>query len=127
MYCVLFVRRMWVLCVFCICLVCPSVKEGIPLCDVVSPEGGTLLDEMDVQEIAADIGKWWPKLTSIIGTDQSTVPELRENYSNSGFAPSAASRILSEWQKLRNNRLQVCELYDMLYSLLTFHLYHNGI
>ena len=105
---------MWVLCVFCICLVCPSVKEGIPLSDVVSPEGGTLLDEMDVQEIAADIGKWWSKLTSIIGTDQSTVSELRENYSDPGFAPAAASRILSEWQKLRNNRLQVCELYDAL-------------
>ena len=94
---------------------CPSVKEGIPLCDVVSPEGGTLLDEMDVQEIAADIGKCWPQLTSIIGTDQSTVSELYEKDSDPRFAQAAASRILSEWQILRNNRLQVCELYDALF------------
>ncbi|XP_062505344.1 uncharacterized protein LOC134182038 isoform X2 [Corticium candelabrum] len=86
--------------------VCPSVKEGIPLCDVVSPEGGTLVDQMDLQEIAADIGKWWPKLTSIIGTDQSTVSELRENYFDPSFAPAAASRILSEWQKSRKNELK---------------------
>ena len=114
MYCVLFVLRMWVLCVFCICLVCPSVKEGILLCDVVSPECGTLLDQMDVEEIAADIGKWWPKLTSIIGTDQSTVLEMRVSDSDPRFSQAAASRILSEWQKSRNNQLEVCELYDAL-------------
>ena len=93
---------------------CPSVKEGIPLCDVVSSEGGTLVDQMDVQEIAADIEMGWPKLAIIIGTDQSTVLELRENYSDPTFAPVAASRILSEWQKSRNNQLKVCELYDAL-------------
>ncbi|XP_062503412.1 uncharacterized protein LOC134180299 [Corticium candelabrum] len=94
--------------------VCPSVKEGIPLCDVVSPEGGTLVDQMDLQQIAADIGKWCPKLTSIIGTDQSTVLEMRVSGSDPRFSQAAASRLLSEWQKLRNNRLQVCELYDAL-------------
>ncbi|XP_062519948.1 malignant fibrous histiocytoma-amplified sequence 1 homolog isoform X2 [Corticium candelabrum] len=94
--------------------VCPSVKEGIPLSQVVSPASGDFVSRRKLEQIAADIGKWWPKLTSIIGTDQSTVSELRENYSDSSFAPAAASRILSEWQKLRNNRLQVCELYDAL-------------
>ena len=93
---------------------CPSVKEGIPLWDVVSSEGGTLVDQMDVQKIAADIEMGWPKLAIIIGTNQSTVLELRENYSDPTFAPVAASRILSEWQKSRNNQLKVCELYDAL-------------
>ena len=107
-------HRMCVLFVFCVYLVSPSVKEGIPLSQVVSPASGALVSRMMLEQIAADIGKWWPKLTSIIGTDQSTVSELRENYSDPTFAPAAASRILSEWQELRNNRLQVCELYDAL-------------
>ena len=107
-------HRMCVLFVFCIYLVCPSVKEGIPLSQVVSPASGALVSRRKLERIAADIGKWWPKLTSIIGTDQSTVSELREHYSDPTFAPAAASRILSEWQKLRNNQLQVCELYDAL-------------
>ncbi|XP_062509684.1 uncharacterized protein LOC134185822 [Corticium candelabrum] len=94
--------------------VCPSVKEGIPLSQVVSPASGALVSRRKLEQIAADIGKWWPQLTSIIGTDQSTVSELFEKDSDPRFSQVAASRILSEWQKLRNNRLQVCELYDAL-------------
>ena len=93
---------------------CPSVKEGIPLSQVVSPASGDFMSRRKLEQIAADIGKWWLKLTSIIGTDQSTVLELRENYSDPSFAPVAASRILSEWQKSRKNELKVCELYDAL-------------
>ena len=107
-------HRMCVLFVFCIYLVCPSVKEAIPLSQVVSPVSGTFVSPRMLEQIAADIGKCWPKLTSIIGTDQSTVSELYEKDSNPSFAPVAASRILSEWQKSRNNELKVCELYDAL-------------
>ncbi|XP_062515826.1 uncharacterized protein LOC134191242 [Corticium candelabrum] len=94
--------------------VCPSVNKGIPLSQVVSPASGDFVSQRKFEQIAADIGKWWPKLTSIIGTDLSTVSELYEKTSDPSFAPAAATRILSEWQKSRNGKLKVCELYDAL-------------
>ena len=36
---------------------CPSVKEGIPHSQVVSLESGALVDQMDLHQIAAGIGK----------------------------------------------------------------------
>ena len=111
-YC--FVDKEYVFMCVCIDLVCPSVKEGIPLSEVVSSESGNSVDQKVLQQIAADIGKWWPKLTSIIGTGQSTVSELREKDSDPRFAPAAASRILREWQESRKNELKVFELYDAL-------------
>ncbi|XP_062519730.1 uncharacterized protein LOC134194778 isoform X2 [Corticium candelabrum] len=86
-----------------ICM-CPSVKEGIPVSQVVSPANDDFVSRRKLEQIAADIGKWWPHLTSIIGTDQSTVLELYEKDSNPRFTQAAAPRILSERQILRNNR-----------------------
>ena len=40
--------------------------------------------------------------------------ELYEKNFGPSFAPAAASRILCEWQKSRNNQIEVCELYDAL-------------
>ena len=104
LYIIIMKHRMCVLFVFCIYLVCPSVKEGIPVSQVVSPANDDFVSRRKLEQIAADIGKWWPHLTSIIGTDQSTVLELYEKDSNPRFTQAAAPRILSERQILRNNR-----------------------
>ncbi|XP_062511401.1 uncharacterized protein LOC134187305 [Corticium candelabrum] len=95
--------------------VCPSVKKGISLCHVLSSESATPVDRLDLHQIAADVGEFWPNLTSIIfGSDQSMLSKLQQNISDSSFVQPPAFRILSEWLESRDNQLMVCELYDAL-------------
>ena len=99
----------------CIYLVCPSVQVGVPLCHVLSSESATPVNQMDLHKIAADVGEFWPNLTSIIfGSDQSTLSKLQQNISDSSVVQPPAFRILSEWLESRDNQLMVCELYDAL-------------
>ena len=96
---------------------CPSVKKGIPLCHVLSSESATPVDRLDLHQIAADVGEFWPSLTSIIfGSDQSKsmVSKLQQNISDSSFVQRPAFHILSEWLESPDNQLMVCELYDAL-------------
>ena len=73
------------------------------------------MDRLDLHQIAADVGEFWPNLTSIIfGSDQSMLSKLQQNISDSSFVQPPAFRILSEWLESRDNQLMVCELYDAL-------------
>ena len=94
---------------------CPSVKNGIPLSQVLSSTHATPVNQTDLDKIAVDIGETWRDLKSIIfGTDQSTLSKLQQNISDSSFDQPPAFRLLSEWLELRGNQLMVCELYDAL-------------
>ena len=94
---------------------CPSVKKGIPLSQVLSSKHATPVNQTDLHKIATDVGEFWPNLTSIIfGSDQSTLSKLQQTISDSSFVQPPAFRILSEWLELRDNQLMVCELYDAL-------------
>ena len=94
---------------------CPSVKKGIPLSQVLSSKHSTAVNQMDLQRIAVDIGESLHNLTSIIfGTDQSTLSKLQQTISDSSFVQAPAFCILSEWLESRDNQPMVCELYDAL-------------